>query len=244
MKAFKRISEPFLIIIFLVPSLIWILRDQRVWNWDEAFYGLGAYEIKYGFRISFANGINTISNVLKTKAPLISWLGSLFIAFQNSLLVPEQILMLAQTFTLFLLILVTGLATSKNVRRLDWTAMLLLLSTPFTLTLSHYYFVEPVQALTIAFVLYLFSRREKLKVWPLLGLSFVSGVLLLTGKVSSPVYIFVFEFFIGIELLKRRAEFRNQIKFNKESVFFIYAAKYPLVFEKLSYDDGVCLKRG
>ena len=235
MKAFKRISEPFLIIIFLVPSLIWILRDQRVWNWDEAFYGLGAYEIKYGFRISFANGINTISNVLKTKAPLISWLGSLFIAFQNSLLVPEQILMLAQTFTLFLLILVTGLATSKNVRRLDWTAMLLLLSTPFTVTLSHYYFVEPVQALTIAFVLYLFSRREKLKVWPLLGLSFVSGVLLLTGKVSSPVYIFVFEFFIGIELLKRRAEFRNQIKFNKESVFLILISALFTLLSTLWY---------
>ena len=46
-EAYRSIAALLLSVIALIPSLLWALRDRRVWPWDQAWYGEVSVDLWY-----------------------------------------------------------------------------------------------------------------------------------------------------------------------------------------------------
>jgi hypothetical protein len=194
-------------LLLLAPSFVWIALDRHVWPWDQACYGAASTDLWFilthhpeRYLFSLACQIN------HSRPPGIALLGQFF--------VPVGLLFHSVEFGLLLSILTVqlvnllllfdiGRSLAPKNKLAPYLACLVLAATPLFTYLSHEYFVEPLQLLSVLYFYWLFLRRETMSVTSGLAHLTLASTAALLAKASTPLYCCVPAALCAISFLRR-----------------------------------------
>jgi hypothetical protein len=207
-----------LVAIALVPNFIWIVRDHTPWPWDQAWYGEVSVDLWFNLTHSFWNWGVTMLHGISMKPPGIVWLGQSFVPFgpvfgsvESALLVS---VLLTQAVTLYLVFRI-GRAITPNSYLVPALGVSVVCTAQSFAGLSHQFFVEPLQALAVAWTVLIVVHSED---WPAarILLHLVGSVTVgLLAKATTPVYCLVPCLYLVFVLVRKpwlqgwRDEWRN-----------------------------------
>jgi len=195
-----------LIIAALLPSTVWIARDHTPWPWDQAWYGEVSVDLWFYLTHSWLGWVTTMLTGINTKPPGIVWLGQFFVplgaafgSIEKALLL---LVLLTQAVTLYLIFRIgRGIAPGSNM--IAPLGVCMAAATQSFVGLSHQFFVEPLQALSVAWIVLVAVRCAE---WPSARIVLQAGAALVLGvlaKATTPVYCFVPCLYIGVILIRR-----------------------------------------
>ena len=206
-KAFENAVVAAVIVLLLAPSAVWIARDHSVWPWDQAWYGQVATDLWFAATHSLRAWQITMLHAIDMKPPAITWIGQFFVPLRSVLGSVENALLLSILVTqgaLLWTIFKIGEAVSRS-RFIAFTGVVFTAGTQAFVGLSHQMFVEPLQALCVAWVVYIAAMCRE---WPVArSIVHLASALLLgvAAKTTTPVYCLLFVIYIGAILLSRRS---------------------------------------
>ncbi|HEX8664649.1 MAG TPA: glycosyltransferase family 39 protein [Beijerinckiaceae bacterium] len=141
-----------LIAALLVPSVIWIFKEEIVWPWDQAWYAEIALHLAHAAKDGPLAWAKAMLYAVTSKPPLLQWTGQIAVPFAALLGSYERAFLLVNVaFNAATLAVVFS-----TVRRLGGSplaaiaAVLLCGGASLFIGMSHQFFVEPAQALTVA----------------------------------------------------------------------------------------------
>lgn len=199
------------ITILILPSLAWILIDERVWPWDPGYYGdwtLRAADLLARGMLHEWYDFNM--HALQLMPPLIVWLGQFFVPLRHVTGDVESALMLLN--------ICTGAATLALIYRLARNLGAGLLASLAATTvcggadlfigLMHHYFTEPLQSFAAALSMLVALHVERRS-----GLRNLALVLLLIdvaflAKASSLTFIAPALAYMAVALFATRGDAR------------------------------------
>ena len=156
---------PLLIVMaLLLPSLVWIITDRNVWGWDPALYG----QVSVDLWCSLAEGSHwrkAMLNAFAVKSPGIAWFGQFWVPLGNYIGSIETGLLLSVLMTQFAtLLLISSVIRKLFPKRgaLSVLGILICVSAPLFVALTHQYFVEPLQMFAVAYFYWLAARSFEL----------------------------------------------------------------------------------
>ena len=197
----------FLLAGVLLPSAVWICRDRTAWPWDQAWYGEVSVDLWFDLSHSLWDWCRTMLTGMNMKPPGIVWLGQLFVPFgawcgsiENALLFS---VLLTQAATL-LVIYRIGRAIAPESQAVPALGVCLAAAAQSFVGLSHEFFVEPLQAFTVAWILLIAVRCTE---WPAPRTAIHFAAALLAGilaKATTPLYCLFPCLYIGLILIRRR----------------------------------------
>jgi hypothetical protein len=196
-----------LICVLLAPSLLWIIQDRRVWPWDQAWYGEVSVNLWFWLTHSPVGWALTLIGGLNSKPPGIVWLGQLFVPLRILGSVEEGLLfsiLLAQ-FTLLLLLFEIGRSISPKSYLIPVAGVMFAASGQLFIGLSHQYFVEPLQCVAVAWMLFIAAKAPE---WPNARILVQVIACLILGsltKTTSPLYCAAPCVHIAAIVLRRKA---------------------------------------
>jgi 4-amino-4-deoxy-L-arabinose transferase-like glycosyltransferase len=176
----------------VAPSFVWLSLDRSVWPWDPAWYGQVSAELWATLRLHPGSWFNAMADAFGAKPPAIAWLGQFFVPFGYRLDAVGPFLLLSvvlcEAATLSL-VFATG-------RRIGGTltgavAALAAAAAPLAVATSHEYLVEPLQGLSVAWLLYVMVAAQRRRVSLTLAQLAGAVALGLLAKLSSPFYMIV-----------------------------------------------------
>jgi len=196
-----------LIVLVIFPSLVWIVRDFTPWPWDQAWYGEVTVDLWFSLTHSLHQWANAMLREMYMKPPGIIWLGQFFVplgswsgSIESAILLP---VVLTQAVTLYLISRI-GRSIAPGSKAVPALGICMAAATQSFVGLSHQFLVEPLQALTLAWVLLIAIRCKD---WPgprtLLQLvsALIFGVL---AKATTPLYCVLPCLYIGLVLVRKR----------------------------------------
>jgi hypothetical protein len=202
----ELLSALSLIGVALIPSVLWITRDHTPWPWDQAWYGEVSVDLWFNLTHSIPDWCRTMLTGLNIKPPGIVWLGQLFVPFgslcgsiENALLFS---VLLTQAVTLYVVFQI-GRTIAPRSWAVPAIGVCVAAATQSFAGLSHQFFVEPLQALAIAWILLIAVRCAE---WPAARIVLHLAAALTTGllaKATTPVYGFLPCLYIGFVLLRK-----------------------------------------
>ncbi|HTR39504.1 MAG TPA: hypothetical protein VMH80_26710 [Bryobacteraceae bacterium] len=206
-KPFENAVVAAVIVLLLAPSAVWIARDHSVWPWDQAWYGQVATDLWFAATHSLRAWQITMLHAIDMKPPAITWIGQFFVplrgvlgSVENALLFSILVTQGALLWTIFKI----GEAVSRS-RFVAFTGVVFAAGAQAFVGLSHQMFVEPLQALCVAWVVYIAVMCRE---WPVArSIVHLASALLLgvAAKTTTPVYCLLFLIYIGGILLSRRS---------------------------------------
>jgi len=152
--------------VLLIPSLIWISEDRRVWPWDQAWYAQLSTDLWYWLTHSPGRWLATMADGMDLKPPAIAWIGQFFVPLHRILGSTETALLVFIVITQFILLQILfciGESFAPTSRLVPSVGVLFAAGGQLFAGLSHQYFVEPLQALAVAWVLLIAIRASD---WP------------------------------------------------------------------------------
>ena len=178
--------------LLMAPSALWVLRNRSVWSWDESHYGVGTVELWRALCLEPPSWPRLMSSVLYAKAPLLVWVGQLFVPLGDSVSSIETGLLLSVILSGGLLLWWTW-DLARRVRpgsKSGAIAVVLFVGgSPLFVALSHHYLTEVIQALAVTYTLWVAARSTS---WPALRtlLHLLLAVELgLLAKISTPAFV-------------------------------------------------------
>jgi hypothetical protein len=201
----------------LAPSLVWIVRDRTVWPWDQAWYGQVSTELWYWLWRSPLRWGATMADGIDLKPPGIVWFGQFFIGLRGVLGSVEASLLLSILVTQLALLWIlfrTCASLFPGSRLLPAAGVMFAAAGQLFTGLSHQYFVEPLQAVAVAWSLYAAQRSRD---WPKARvLIHVFAILILAAlsKATTVIYCFFPLGYAALQTLRRtgRFEFGAELK--------------------------------
>ena len=190
----------------LLPSFFWIIQDYRVWPWDQAWYGEVSVDLWYWLTHSPYRWLATMADGLDLKPPAVVWIGQFFVPLNRILGSSERSLLFFILLTQFVLLVIvykSGQAISPNSRLVPMTGALFAASGQLFAGLSHQFFVEPLQAVAVAWTLLIALKAPK---WTKsrIAVHLIGALTLgLLAKATTPVYV-LFPCLYCLFLLVRR----------------------------------------
>ena len=180
-----------IIFLSLFPSLVWLLRDQSVWTWDQSWYALNTVGLFHSLIASPLSWLNDLIAACIAQPPGIAWLGQFF--------VPLSFLMGSMNSALLLSILVTNLTSLvliyKALFRLfrgRWpiaiTSTLFVAAGPLFISLTHQFFAESLQLLCVSWFFWIFASAASLSRLRLVTHLLLAASVAMAAKSSSPLY--------------------------------------------------------
>jgi hypothetical protein len=217
----------------LIPSVLWIARDRTPWPWDQAWYGEVSVDLWFNATHSMADWCRTMLTGLNMKPPGIVWLGQLFVPFgslggsiEHALLFS---VLLTQAITLYV-VFQTGRAIAPGTYAVPAIGVCVAAGAQSFVSLSHQFFVEPLQALAVAWIVLIAVRSME---WPTarvvlhLAAALTAGAL---AKTSTLLYCLLPCLYIGFVLCRKplrqgwRSEWRTP---SGRALVFSIAAAVP-----------------
>jgi hypothetical protein len=189
----------------LIPSLVWILRDRSVWPWDQAWYGEVSVDLWFWLGHSLNRWWSEMINGLYLKPPGIVWLGQLFVPFRGLFGSVEGALLFSILTTQFILLAILfkiGQRMAPRSGLIPVAGVLFASGSQLFVGLSHQYFVEPLQALAVAWCFYIALRAGD---WPKprTAIQLASALLLgVLAKTTTPLYCLVATIYAGYFLAR------------------------------------------
>ncbi len=184
---------PYLVLfLFISPSIVWIILDQRVFPWDQAWYGQVSVELFYRLIHTPLDWFKDMISAFGIKAPGVAWLGQFFVPLGQLIGSIEIGLLLSIIVTQFsvLLLIYPIILKLTNSRLISVICCLFASSSPLSVGLNHQYLVEPLQTLSITWIILImvFAPQWDSKRIILHLISAVS--LAMIAKITSPLYSF------------------------------------------------------
>jgi 4-amino-4-deoxy-L-arabinose transferase-like glycosyltransferase len=177
-------------VALVIPSLVWIALDHSIWPWDPAWYGTVSVDLWATLRTDPVHWPGLMADAFGAKPPAVAWLGQLFVPLGEVLGDDARALLLSIVLCQAASLSLVYLA----VRRLDGVpaavlATLLVGASPLFVRLSHEYFAEPIQTVSVAWLLLILAGAAYSP--PALTLAQLPGALALgmLAKLSSPAYM-------------------------------------------------------
>lgn len=207
-------------LLLLLPSLLWILTDHRVWPWDQSWFGEVSADLwSTAVRDSLAAWSRLMLHAIASKPPAVVWIGQAF-APLSAVLGWEPALLLS--------ILATQAASLVlfwvSVARLfgpgtpagwppgwppGWIAatagVLTLAASPLFIGMTNQYFAEPVQLLSVCLFLWIAVNRYAMGRLRLIAWLVLAAALGLAAKTTTPLYAFGFGLVALSGLVRRPA---------------------------------------
>ena len=219
----------------LAPNVLWIARVRTPWPWDQAWYGEVSVDLWFNLTHSILDWGRTMLTGINMKPPGIVWLGQLFVPFgwlcgsiETALLFS---VLLTQAVTLYLVFQIGRTITPASYA-VPAVGVSVVAAAQAFVGLSHQFFVEPLQALAIAWIILIAVRCTE---WPSarvvlhLAAALVAGLL---AKASTPLYCLLPCLYIGFVLIRRplrqgrKSEWRSP---SGRALIFSLAAVTPLM---------------
>jgi 4-amino-4-deoxy-L-arabinose transferase-like glycosyltransferase len=186
--------------VLLLPSVVWVLRDVRVWPWDHAYYAALALQIRYALNDGLLAWLSAFLSVPDSRAPLLPWLAQATLPLTRVLGEPEWALLLTNIATGAITLAIVYAATRRlgGTRAVAFVAMLACAGTSDFIAFNHQFLVEASQAMAVAGLAWISLNAEAAS-WPRLaaGTLFWATVALL-AKTTSLGYVLPFLLYIGI----------------------------------------------
>jgi hypothetical protein len=180
--------------VLVAPSFAWVAIDRSIWAWDESYYGYESINLWATLRLDPASWWHAMTHVLPTWPPAIAWFGQFFVPLGGVFGSDRVALLLSTEVTLAVsiaLLFAAGLRLSDGRRLAALAGALAAASAPLLVNLSHLYLVEPIQTLSVVWVLFVMVSA---RTWHIsltiaqLGAALSFGLL---TKLSTPVYVAV-----------------------------------------------------
>jgi len=208
-----------LIVVAMIPNLIWILRDYTPWPWDQAWYGEVSVDLWFDLTHTLRYWFTAMLLEMNMKAPGVVWLGQVFVPVRHLLGSVENALLLSvvltQAVTLYLIFRI-GRALAPESKAVAALGVCTAAGMQGFIGLSHQFFVEPLQALAVAWMLLIAVRCTE---WPgrrtvtqLVGALTVS----LLAKATTPLYCLLPCLYVCYVLFRNR--FWRQWKSQQPSI--------------------------
>jgi hypothetical protein len=187
----KRVLPIILAAVLVLPSAIWAFRDHSIWDWDPAFYGMGAVDIWAKLSHDPRQWWEAMLHVYTAKAPAIGWFGQLFVPVGQRLQSIETGLLIS-----VLLALIGSLALIFRLGRMiapdsslpALCGMLLLGAAPGFIGTSHSFMTEGLQLFAVSYAYWVVAKSSS---WPPLRTAShvtLAVTLALLVKINTPVY--------------------------------------------------------
>jgi hypothetical protein len=192
--------------LLLAPSAIWIARDHSVWPWDQAWYAEVSVNLWYTLTHPLRAWVAAMLMQLNSKPPGIVWLGQFFVPLRHILGSVENALLASILFTEAILLVIVyriGRLISPEASLPALAGVVFTAATQAFVGLSEQFFVEPLQAVAVAWVLFIALRSRE---WPTARTLIHLAAALLLGalaKATTPVYCFVFCLYAAPVILRR-----------------------------------------
>jgi Dolichyl-phosphate-mannose-protein mannosyltransferase len=187
-------------IVLLVPSIIWIFRDARVWPWDHAYYASLALQIRYALHDGVLAWLSAFLSVPDSRAPLLPWMAQAAMPFTRVLGSPEQALLLSNVAPGGMILGLVYSATRRlgGTRAIALTAMLAGAGTSDFIAFNHQFLVEAGQAMAVAGLAWIALRADDGS-WPRLAAGTLFWVTMaMLAKTTNAGYVVPFLFYIGV----------------------------------------------
>jgi hypothetical protein len=179
-------------LVLVAPSIAWAAIDRSIWEWDQSAYGSNSIGLWATLRLTPGSWWDAMTHSLGYAPPVIVWLGQFFVPFRHVLGADEAALLLAIEAALVLaiaLLFAAGLRLTDGRRLPALAGALAAASAPLLVDLSHWFLVEPIQSLSVVWVLFVMVSARS---WHLsltiaqLGAAISFGLL---AKLSTPAYV-------------------------------------------------------
>lgn len=186
----RRFAPVLLGTILVLPSLVWAALDRSIWPWDPSWYGTVSLELAMKLGSDLHGWGALMENAFGQKPPLIAWFGQFFVPLGGLFGQAEPALLVSilvcQVATVALVYAGVGRLAGEGG---GLVAALLVAGAPLFVSTSHEYFVEPIQTVTIAWLLFVLSSAATWR--PALTLAQLPAIVALglLAKLSSPVYM-------------------------------------------------------
>lgn len=187
----RRGTPALLGIGLVVPSIVWVALDRSVWPWDPSWYGQVSIDLWSTLRLDRWQWPESMAQAFGAKPPAIAWLGQAFVPVGDLVGGTQMGLLLSvvacQAVALGLLYVACRRLGAVPLAALAGT--LVVAASPLFTSLSHEYFVEPIQTVAVTWAVFILASARR---WPLLLLlsqAAAAAALGVLAKVSSPVYI-------------------------------------------------------
>ncbi len=221
LKNTSRLYSYFILLIFTAPNIVWITLDQRVWPWDQAWYGQVSVELFYNLIHSPLNWIKEMISAFGTKAPGTAWLGQFFVPLGQIIGSIDTGLLVSVVLTqlIVLLLIYHTILKLTDSRLISIICCTFAASAPLSVALTHQYFVEPLQTLSVAWVILIMAFAPK---WEsktiLLHLISVTSLGML-AKITFPLYALIPMLVNIYYVYKNRAVSKIHVQVKKTSYF-------------------------
>lgn len=205
------------IVLISSPILIWAVFDRSVWPWDQAWYGHESVKLFLALQDNPGIYLDKLSSALQMKAPLIAWIGQLFVPLETYFATVESSLL----FSLWLVSVLSLTFFYASIRRLfnshgrsvSFFATFCLLSSPMFIGLHEQFFAEAYQTLAVILSLYIYVTWSERSLVGNLALMASTLLLGLLAKISTPFYQFPIFVLSLLELCKHKNNLpRNKVR--------------------------------
>ena len=193
-KVSTRLLPLLLLALTMLPSLAWILLDQSVWPWDQAWYGFNSVTLFNSLISSPGDWINDLISACIAQPPGIAWIGQFFVPMARLTGSVDSALLLsilATNFCSLILIYRSILDASQGRRLLSLTAAIFVSSGPLFIAVSHQYFAESIQLLIVSWFVLLMTKARSWPRFRLICHLILACFLAMAAKASSPLYCFL-----------------------------------------------------
>ena len=182
------------ILILLAPSVVWVLRDQSVWPWDQAVYGEWTLKTWDAKEAGFMGWMDAWLRVWGGRPPLIVWLGQFFLPFRYLTSSFESAMLLSNiAIAAGTLILIYKVARKYSATWLETlVAVVACGGSTFFVGLTHQYLTELLQCFTTAFMMFVAFRAEQRSVIRTVLLMLIAVSLSFAAKASSAPFVLPF----------------------------------------------------
>lgn len=219
--------------VCLLPSLVWLLIDAQVWTYDPAWYGESALRLALALKEEPARWPGLMLDIQKVKAPGIAWLGQFFALWGRPDLGLMLFVLLTQFLTLLLIYLSAGLCAAVS-----------LAASPLFVAMSHEFYAEPLQALAVAWFVFIMVRSRGWSRQRIIGNLMAASALAMAAKISSPLYCLV-PGLIAVSRACKAGPGRARIALWGGAFLLVLTAAWylkngagTLAFARMSFSDG------
>ena len=195
--------------VLLAPSFLWIAEDHRVWPWDQALYAEGSVDSWHWLTHSLVKWVHPPPDWLSFKPPAIVWIGQFFVPLNHLFGSVEMSLLVSIVLAQLVLLLILfkiGSILSQESRLIAVSGVLFAGGAQLFVGLSHQFFVEPLQAVAVAWA---FLVALKAPEWPKsrtllhLAANLAFGLLV---KASTPAYCWLPWIYCLLILLRKPSD--------------------------------------
>jgi 4-amino-4-deoxy-L-arabinose transferase-like glycosyltransferase len=201
MRRLPNLLLLFAVIAFAGSCLAWVLIDQGVWPWDEAFYGDFTLQVWRAKVLGPVGWLDAMFHPLfGLMPPLIVWAGQFFVPLRHLTGDFESALLLlnvaASCGALTLIYFISRNITGDRVAAL--IGMLVCASSPLFVAMTLLYRVEAVQCLTVAVMMFAAWHATRRSTVGMIALLLIGASLALLAKASSITFVLPLLVYVGV----------------------------------------------